>query len=762
MTAITVEDLDNAKLDVDHIAEIATSLEQTATDRLGHTKLTVTGAMDTLVAFNPRGDWVTATAYAVKDLFSSGGITYVAVKAHTSTSIAADLAAGKIAIWQGVTSTTVDHFVAGVNFTPGTTTTLTLSRAPGSSPASVDLHFNSQWQAPENIQSIVGTTLTLTAPIPVGVTDVYVRIGITQSMLVPPPRSVGAPEINFIDILPRQADTVAQLKTLPGDQANIFETLGYYAAGDGGGAKFRKRPGDTTSADNNGTLLVLNDGTRVEMIIESEIVNARCFGVIPEVAGVGARLNQAIADHVGKYRLVLPWGRILTGTTIIDFPIGTDAGGVGPVNSNYGPVISQAPHGTRIVSAVPNDYAVRLAYNAPFVAGGFNFGNLAITNPVGKGLYGQSMGTGAMLTPIAVHDCLQEGAYFDYFQDSTMKGLEVVNCGADTSYGVTFATNCNACTIEKLLIVQCRQPLLVQDSTFFDFFAHHIEQGEYPGPPNDVVNCAYIAGGLQLKNCQHINFHGGVFVPNSTGFLASTYGIAESATPFYLVTDSLCKNIKLIGTKFSSPLAGSRFLSVTNVELIAPTFNNPVSKIHAVEGTNLKIRGGQAELYDDQSQTAMLFGFFAGRSQVSDFEIICSNPGSTTKLSGALLDGVVEVGAYKITVDKYFSHLGTNAVYRGPVGMGGIGYSIPGGGVVDIQKSNAGDAIIINTIGDNLRSLNNYHGQGGKYTVVNNTAGTLNVGTAGNISAPAPIAVPAFGSIDLKHIPGTNTFSPVV
>ena len=74
MTAITIADLNNAKVDVDHIKTVATSLLPTATDRLGHVKSTVQGAVDSLKAFNVRGAWVTATAYAIKDVYTSAGL----------------------------------------------------------------------------------------------------------------------------------------------------------------------------------------------------------------------------------------------------------------------------------------------------------------------------------------------------------------------------------------------------------------------------------------------------------------------------------------------------------------------------------------------------------------------------------------------------------------------------------------------------------------------------------------------------------------
>ncbi|UXC37360.1 tail fiber domain-containing protein [Cupriavidus gilardii] len=101
MTAITVQDLDNAKLDVDLIAEVATSLNKTATDRKGNTKLTVAGAIATMTAVNVRGPWATGTSYSLKDVFTDGGIAYITVVPHVSTSIEADLAAGKIAVYQG-------------------------------------------------------------------------------------------------------------------------------------------------------------------------------------------------------------------------------------------------------------------------------------------------------------------------------------------------------------------------------------------------------------------------------------------------------------------------------------------------------------------------------------------------------------------------------------------------------------------------------------------------------------------------------------
>lgn len=129
MPALNINDLNNGKLDLDHMADVATSVNTTATDRLGHTKLTVKGAIDTLKAFNVRGAFASGTVYALKDVYTSAGIAYVTVTAHTSTSVAADLAAGKVTVHQGATkeelaadsgSSTIGTIQAGIGAVPST------------------------------------------------------------------------------------------------------------------------------------------------------------------------------------------------------------------------------------------------------------------------------------------------------------------------------------------------------------------------------------------------------------------------------------------------------------------------------------------------------------------------------------------------------------------------------------------------------------------------------------------------------------------
>lgn len=85
---------------------------------------------------NPRGLWLTATAYAVNDAVDSGGVTYVCVTAHTSAAaFSTDYAASKWMALAGLKDQWVLHsgapaFVSAISFTvPGDQTgTLTVNR----------------------------------------------------------------------------------------------------------------------------------------------------------------------------------------------------------------------------------------------------------------------------------------------------------------------------------------------------------------------------------------------------------------------------------------------------------------------------------------------------------------------------------------------------------------------------------------------------------------------------------------------------------
>ena len=103
MPAITLADLNNATIDAAYVAAVANSPTATATDRLGVTRPTLKGAIDTIRAFNNRGAWATGAIYNLKDFSLFGGIWYVAVQTHTaSAAFATDAANWRV--FQGVIS----------------------------------------------------------------------------------------------------------------------------------------------------------------------------------------------------------------------------------------------------------------------------------------------------------------------------------------------------------------------------------------------------------------------------------------------------------------------------------------------------------------------------------------------------------------------------------------------------------------------------------------------------------------------------------
>jgi hypothetical protein len=90
----------------------------------------------------------------------------------------------------GLTGNITDaKFVAGIDFTPGTTTSLTLPAAPGAS-TNMWTFFDAAYQADDQILSLAGTTLTFVAPIPVGVQEVNIKIGTTVAVGTPGAGSV--------------------------------------------------------------------------------------------------------------------------------------------------------------------------------------------------------------------------------------------------------------------------------------------------------------------------------------------------------------------------------------------------------------------------------------------------------------------------------------------------------------------------------------------------------------------------------------------
>ena len=151
----------------------------------------------------------------------------------------------------------VDTFSSEVDFTPGVTTQLTLSRAPGS-PANLEVFFDALYQGPDQ-WSLNGAQITFSTPIPGGVQKVFARTGTVLSLNIPAAGSVGDDQLAWGESLTRVAATLAALKALDTSKYKNARTLGRNAIGDGAGGEWRFEPA-SIAAPNDITVAQPNSG----------------------------------------------------------------------------------------------------------------------------------------------------------------------------------------------------------------------------------------------------------------------------------------------------------------------------------------------------------------------------------------------------------------------------------------------------------------------------------------------------------------------
>lgn len=142
---------------------------------------------------NPRGAWATATAYAVNDCVIVSSIAYFAPVAHTSTTWAADLAAGKWQVLQGLTATQMAASSGGslIGYQPGRilTNPSTLQKLaseitlPSKGIASPNSSYSNTYSSVRWPRNIIFLGDSITYGYAGGVTHQQSPLGLLQSML---------------------------------------------------------------------------------------------------------------------------------------------------------------------------------------------------------------------------------------------------------------------------------------------------------------------------------------------------------------------------------------------------------------------------------------------------------------------------------------------------------------------------------------------------------------------------------------------------
>lgn len=198
--------------------------------------------------WNPRGAWVTSTAYAAKDIVTSGSTTYICVTAHTSGTFATDANAGKWMALSGTPSTAAD--ISFSNSASGLTATTAqaaideldtaldaavseLATLPAASGANVMVGVNAAGDAWE-----LKTGLTVTTAGVIG----------AASAAFSASGSAAAPAISFGDANDGFYNGSTFLGvSVDGALRSGFTTSGFFL-GDGGTGKAYLRTGDSAAA----------------------------------------------------------------------------------------------------------------------------------------------------------------------------------------------------------------------------------------------------------------------------------------------------------------------------------------------------------------------------------------------------------------------------------------------------------------------------------------------------------------------------------
>jgi hypothetical protein len=130
-------------------------------------------------------------------------------------------------------------YLSGTGFTPGTTTTLTLSSAPGS-PANMWVFFDGIYQTPDT-WSVSGAVVTFNTAIPIGINEVNIKVGNTIAIGTPGAGTITDASVaanagiqsSKLTYTPPGAPTGAGVRTIQSKEHDIVSVMDFLAKGDG-------------------------------------------------------------------------------------------------------------------------------------------------------------------------------------------------------------------------------------------------------------------------------------------------------------------------------------------------------------------------------------------------------------------------------------------------------------------------------------------------------------------------------------------------
>jgi hypothetical protein len=179
----------------------------------------------------------------------------------------------------------------------------------------------------------------------------------------------------------RVVTSIADLRTVGSAGRNLVLVAGYYSAGDGGGGIYRLDAGDTTSADNGGTVIVGASNARWKLV-HNGTTSVKQFGAKGDGVANDFGAIQAAIDATNTGTIFFPRGRYYSGSVIsvnkggITLLGAGNAGQAAVTGSAVSEIITGATVGIRF-----GDPAEATGYGSHIYPGGA-IENLAVTGSV--------------------------------------------------------------------------------------------------------------------------------------------------------------------------------------------------------------------------------------------------------------------------------------------------------------------------------------------------------------------------------------------
>ncbi|MBB0023623.1 glycosyl hydrolase family 28-related protein [Ralstonia pickettii] len=480
-------------------------------------------------------------------------------------------ASGNVAVYPITASvgagslTSEGPFVAGTNFTPGVTTSLTLSQAYGSA-ANVAVHFDGIYQGTDQY-TLNGTQITFTSPIPVGVSKIYIVGGTTLSIYVPAANSVGDGQLSWGNILNRTVDSIAALASLnPSIYTRAFAT-GYYSAQDGGGGHY-VYSSTTPQANANGGTIVASTyagATGCWLLVAVGMVSIRQFGAkgdgtTDDTAATQSACTWASTNNRAIY--------VPSGTYKITSPIVTAYAFTMIGEAESPSVTPDYPQGVPVVvflSTVAGDYCFK--FGNTYQRGGQLRNFRVFGNGVnGSGIYLHNQGWDGTIDCVKVEGFQQYGVTMDYCQDMHVRSLGIIECGTENAYpSLNLVNGCNSVHFDRLHIEITPYMMNINNGGDITFNGCHFEVSEYPSGGITVVNRYSRYSQIIINNgSNHIDFNACLFAPGSVQATAAHFSVPETSIGPFMTVTGVKVNLRACQFRQTQTGKSSNMVSFTN------------------------------------------------------------------------------------------------------------------------------------------------------------------------------------------------------